>query len=431
MRKATLLKFSICFFLCSICKLALCQEKLSLTQVQNLADSLYRVKQYQPASNYYLAVADRSDFANKKNSAYYNMACCLSLVGKTDSAFTVLKLAIKYGYDNKADLQVDKDLVPLHTSAKWQALVKSIHEGKKVLNADLAKARFITTDIHRFWKAYDKAVKDTAHFRLIMKEAYFDKASRGMNDYMGYKVSSIDFFTDHIRSAPVFYAAIRKNTFKIDVYKPTFLASYVKLKSLYEGALFPDLYFVIGALTSGGTVSNAGLLLGVNQFAYDTTVPLDELSFRQKTRVNDIVLLPHLVAHELIHFQQDAMNKKDTTTLGYAIQEGMADFIGELISGGNSNQRLYDWARGREKQIWARFTNDMYYSRYRNWMANSQQATPDNLPDQGYWVGYQICKSYYEQAADKKQAIYDMLHIQDYKAFLEQSKWEDKIASFN
>jgi hypothetical protein len=43
-------------------------------------------------------------------------------------------------------------------------------------------------------------------------------------------------------------------------------------------------------------------------------------------------LLPYLLAHELIHFQQEEM-KNDTTTLSYVIRKGMADFIGELISG--------------------------------------------------------------------------------------------------
>ncbi|SFM88391.1 Predicted Zn-dependent protease [Chitinophaga sp. YR627] len=428
MYKSTL-AFVICFLLSSAVNQGFCQEKQSPAQLQGLADSLYKAKQFPLAADYYSAVADRSDFPAKKVDAYYNMACCLSLAGKTDSALIILEKAVKAGYDNKTHLQRDEDLTPLHTSSKWQILINSVQERKKILNADPAKASFITTDIHRFWEAYDRAIQDTAHFRQIIKEGYFDKATTGMNDYMSYKVSSIDFFVAHIRSAPAFYGAIRKNTFKTDAYKPAFLASYVKLKSIYEDAIFPDVYFVMGALTSGGTVSDAGLLLGVNQTANDSTVPLGELSFKQRTRVNNILLLPYLVAHELIHFQQEGM-KNDTTTLSYVIREGMADFIGELISGGNGNQVLYDWAKGKEKQIWSNFTKDMYFNRYDNWIANSQRATPDNLPDQGYWIGYQICRSYYEQATNKKKAIYDMLHIQDYKAFFLQSHWEDKISSF-
>lgn len=70
----------------------------------------------------------------------------------------------------------------------------------------------------------------------------------------------------------------------------------------------------------------------------------------------------------------------------------------------------------------------MYLNRYSNWIANSKQSGPDNPPDQGYWVGYQICKAYYEKAKDKKQAIDDMLHLQDYRKFLAESGWEQKVA---
>jgi hypothetical protein len=41
----------------------------------------------------------------------------------------------------------------------------------------------------------------------------------------------------------------------------------------------------------------------------------------------------------------------------------------------------------------------------------------------------QICKAYDEQSKDRKRAIYEMLHIQDYKNFLAKSKWEDKVAA--
>ncbi|RYE19457.1 MAG: hypothetical protein EOP45_12630 [Sphingobacteriaceae bacterium] len=373
-------------------------------------------------------LAEKSDFPSKKTTAYYNLACCLSLAGKPDSALTVLSQAVKSGYNNKSHLLIDSDLKSLHVLPGWQVLVSSIRESKKVLNSDPARAQFVTSDIHHFWDAYDKAMRDTARFKQIMKVGYFDPASQGMNDYMGLKVSSIDEFIRHIRSAPAFYRAIRENTLKVDQYKPAFLASYVKFSSLYKGAMFPNVYFVIGAFTSGGTVSNAGLLLGINQSCLDSHIPLGELSFRQRTRIGDFQTLPNVVAHELIHYQQDGM-KRDTTTLSYVIFEGMADFMAELISGKAPGVALYAWAAGKEQQIWGKFKKDMYYNRYDNWIANSQQATPDNLPDQGYWIGYQICRSYYEQAADKKQAIYDMLHIQDYKVFLEKSKWEDKLAS--
>ena len=403
------------------------QEKLALSRVQPLADSSYRVKDYPKASVYYGDLAERSDFKRGKAGAFYNMACCLSLQGKTDSAMLILNKAIQLGYANKANMLEDADLQNLRKLPQWNTMVASIKESKKVLNDDPAKARFVTSDIHHFWDAYDAARKDTLHFKEIMKKLYFDRASTGMEDYMAAKVSSIDFFIAHIRSAPKFYAAIRKNTLMTDTYKPRFLESFKKMKSIYSDAEFPDVYFLIGAFTSGGTATDAGLLLGINQASGDRHIPREELSFRLRTRLLPVEVIPNLLGHELVHYQQDGM-KSDTTTLSYAIKEGMADMIGELISGSTANPVLFDWAKGKEKQIWSRFTKDMYENRYDNWIANSRQATPDNLPDQGYWIGYQICRSYYEQSADKKQAIYDMLHIQDYKAFLEKSKWEEKLA---
>jgi len=105
----------------------------------------------------------------------------------------------------------------------------------------------------------------------------------------------------------------------------------------------------------------------------------------------------------------------------------MADFIAELISGGLPDPELYKWAKGKEKAIWNKLKGDMYSNRYKNWLANSQQATPNNFPDQGYWVGYLICKAYNENSKDKKKAIDEMFKIQDYRKFLEESGWEEKV----
>jgi tetratricopeptide (TPR) repeat protein len=188
---------------------AFCQNKLSLSRIQTLSDSLYAAKQYTVAANYFAMRAERSDFPNQKASAYYNMACCLSLQGKADSALLILKKAVKAGYRKKTTLLEDMDLSPLHRLPQWNALLKSVREPKKVLNTDPTKARFITTDVHHFYEAYDKAIKDTAHFKQTMEKLYFDRATAGMNDYMGDKVSSIDYFVEHVRKRPAFYAAIR------------------------------------------------------------------------------------------------------------------------------------------------------------------------------------------------------------------------------
>jgi len=405
------------------------QQDLTAKQLIRNADSLYQAKDYKTAADIYGQAAEAADFKSQKSSAMYNMACCFALAGDTANAFRVLQIAIMEGYDNKSHILQDDDLKSLRGLPLWDFTMAFLKD-KPAPNSDPGKAKFVTEDIHRFWNAYDQALKYPAgDVKGVFRSYYFTPASVGMDDYMSLKVNSIDAFVAHILSKPRFYAAIRANTYKVDGFKKDFKKSFQAFKKIYPAAVFPDVYFVIGALTSAGTVSDAGLLIGVNQIALSDDTPLEELSFSQRTRMNKISYMPAIIAHELIHFQQNGM-KSDTTTLSYCIKEGMADFIGELISGSNANPNLYAWAKGKEKLIWQRFQADMFENRYANWIANGNQATADNLPDQGYWIGYQICKAYYDRAANKKNAINDMLHIKDYKQFLEQSGWEKKLQDF-
>jgi hypothetical protein len=64
-----------------------------------------------------------------------------------------------------------------------------------------------------------------------------------------------------------------------------------------------------------------------------------------------------------------------------------------------------------------------------NWIANGKQETADKPADLGYFVGYKICQSYYQEMADKKQAVHDILNINDYPAFLAKSRYAAKLAA--
>lgn len=405
----------------------ICLSLLSLVihcaSAQNIhskkADSLYAAKRFAAAGKYYLFAAGTAEFKVSKSSQYYNAACCFSLSGKTDSAMVLLKKAVENGYKNGAHLVVDADLKPMHNMPEWAPLVDQIEKLKASTN-DPLKAKLISTDIKNFWKAYDLAQKDTINRLAIYKKYYVDPGTAGLQDYFALKVGSMKYFVRTHDNKPKFYAAIRKNTSMIDMQKPQMMASFVKFKRLYQEANFPDVYFVIGAFTSGGTSSDNGLLIGLDQIVRTPDIPVTELSLWQNNNFNDLSSLPNLIAHELIHFNQNGM-KQDTSLLHGVMVEGMADFIGELISGNNANQRLHVWAKGKEKQIWGDFEKEMYLKRSYNWIANSDQETADKPADLGYWVGYQICKAYYDKSTDKARAINDMLNIKDYKAFYEKS----------
>lgn len=402
---------------------ALAQKSLSAK-----ADSLYQAKKFTQAGTYYLQSAQQAEFKVSASGDYYNAACCYALTGKADSALILVKQAVNSGYKDFNHLKIDSDFDSLHSLAQWQnftASLKSVETG----TTNPLKAKLVTTDIKNFWKAYDLAQKDTANRLKIYKQHYVDQGSPGLQDYFAYKVIHMKNFVKGHDKKPKFYAAIRNNTFTVDKQKPQMTASFVKLKELYPPAKFPDVYFVIGAFSSGGTSSDNGLLIGLDQAVRSPDIPVDELNLWENNNFGKLDYLPNLVAHELIHFNQGGMLGGDTTLLRSVLIEGMADFLGELISGRTANERLHVWARGHEKQIWADFEKEMYLNRGYNWIANSNQETTDKPADLGYWVGYQICKGYYDNSIDKKQAIYDMLNIKDYKAFYNKSGTSKKFGN--
>ncbi|UOE47664.1 DUF2268 domain-containing putative Zn-dependent protease [Mucilaginibacter sp. SMC90] len=397
--------------------------------LSNKGDSLYEAKNFVQAGNCYLQSAKQAEFKAAATNDYYNAACCYALSGKADSAMTILKLAINSGYKNAAHLVTDSDLNSLHQMPEWRPLLNSVEKEPKGFTDDPLKAKLVTSDIKNFWIAYDRAQKDTANRLKIYRQYYIDPGSAGLQDYFAIKVISMKRFVKAHDKKPRFYAAIRKNTYTVDKQKPQMTASFVKLKELYPQAKFPDVYFVIGAFTSGGTSTDNGLLIGLDQAVSTPDIPVDELSLWEKNNFGKLDYIPNLVAHELIHFNQGGMLGGDTTLLRAVLEEGMADFIGELISGHTANERLHVWAKGREKQIWADFEKEIYLKRGYNWIANSNQETANKPADLGYWVGYQICKGYYDNSSDKKQAIYDMLNIKDYKAFYQKSGASKKFTN--
>src|SRR5690606_8739094 len=132
----------------------------------------------------------------------------------------------------------------------------------------------------------------------------------------------------------------------VDAEREATLAAFARLKEIYPEAIFPDAYFVIGQMMSGGTASENGLLMGAELFVRSESapVPVDELTDWEKGAIMPRSDIPPLVAHEAIHFQQ--RYSAPNNLLCQALREGSADFLGELTSG-----RLTE--RIRQTHAWA------------------------------------------------------------------------------
>ncbi len=261
------------------------------------------------------------------------------------------------------------------------------------------EAKFITEDFERFWEAFDKMEKSSKN----PFDDYINNASEGFSPIVGFFLDSKKLYKtvkkrkeDYLKSRNILDSLSGKETEIIE--------AYTKMKNWYPIAKFPPVYFVVGIFTSGGTITDNGLLIG-------------------SEKMQDLNGLTGLVSHELIHYQQRIEGKDNL--LKQSIIEGSADFIGELISGKHINMVPFNYGNENEKELCIEFVKVMKKKNYKDWLYET--SGKDNRPnDLGYWIGYKITQAYFEKQTDKKQAINIILNIKDPMGFLETSGYLDK-----
>jgi len=397
-----------------------------LDSLRARASHTLHAKRYAEAAALFEQQAQAEPAQSARASAYYNLACARALAGQPRPALQALARAQRLGFRNVELARTDTDLTSLHDRPEYRKTVARLVQADARLN-DPNKARLITTDITHFWRAYDRVARDTARTEAIYQRDYFAKASRGLQDYFELRIRTVRDFVQNQRAKPRFYQAIRPSTLRIATMTPQIRAGFAKLKEIYPAARFPDVYFVIGRWNSAGTVSGSGMLIGADQLCGTPSTPVDELSAYGRRSLGTLAQLPYVVAHEHIHTLQKP--NKDLSLLRGAINEGMADFLAELTTGHQPNASLLPYGLAHEKQIWADFTKEITSKDWSNWIANGRQETADKPADLGYFVGYRICQSYYEELADKQQAVRDILNISDFSAFLAKSRYAEKLAA--
>jgi hypothetical protein len=287
---------------------------------------------------------------------------------------------------------------------------------------DPEQARIVTSDIALFWREYDSA--GAKGLEAAMNH-YLRNGSYGLQQFTSLRIHSSTNLAAVIRKHPKYYASIRTSTLKIESLAESIRASFRSLKRLYPGAVFPDVYFVIGSMNSGGTATDKALLIAAEMYGKTRDTPWEEMDDSLKQVLKPVEEMPAIVAHELIHYQQ-GYPMTDGSLLAQALAEGSADFIGGMIAGKSINELLRAYGDPRERELWAEFKREMNGSDTSHWLYEGDKAK-DRPADLGYYIGYKICESYYRQASDKAKAIKDMLGIQNFSRFLEASRYDAKF----
>ena len=305
-----------------------------------------------------------------------------------------------------------------------QALTSSVGTAQQQPNHDPAAAKLVFSDIELFWEAYDRAGPGTR--AEVLRDEYLKKGSPGLEEFTRERIDNAQSLAAAVEKHPKYYASLRGPSREVPGHEDAIRATFRRLADLYEPAAFPDVYFVIGRMNSGGTLTEKGLLIGVEMYGLAEDTPVDELGNWHRAVVKPVGDIPYIVAHELIHYQQK-YPEEGATLLGMAIMEGSADFVGELISGRTANPHLHEYGDPREAELWEEFKGEMDGEDASNWLYQGDRAK-GRPADLGYYVGYKICRSYYEDAADKKAAIKAIMEIKDFREFLAASKYESKLA---
>lgn len=286
-----------------------------------------------------------------------------------------------------------------------------------LVRSGASDAVIVTTDVSRFWQAFDQAATVAPEARpAVYRSVYFDQASEGLRDYAAFRHVTPENFSDYVEPHRDEYLRLRPYIGRVVEQKPVIAAAYDRLAALYAGIRFPALYFVVGPQRGAGMNSKNGIILAADMFA---TPPGTPYSY---TKVSaDYV--PYSAVHETIHFNQAYETDDASTLLQQVINEGTADFIASLALPEPSVRQMTDrWQYGcpREAALYERFTKERDQVITSPWFFDHQ---PDTgwPPDMGYWLGYRIAQTYYHRSADKHAALTALLQVTDFNSFLNSS----------
>ncbi len=276
---------------------------------------------------------------------------------------------------------------------------------------------FVTTDIDHFWEAYDLAYP--WFFPQVFDSLYLRRGTAGLRPLPLLFPAGRDSFSRQVRQNWDYYEAVRPAMTALRDQESGIRAAAFALKYLYPEARFPDIYFLVGAPAGGHAIIGGRIVIDAALFGPSNPGP---------TRARRYLPAPYAaeqaavyVAHTLARYQQAPGEPAGFPER--CIREGVAELIAELMTGRRLHEHLDTLIAGREEDLRGAFLSALSERPDGRWRPTDAYDIRREL---GIWTGYQIARAYYDRASDKRAAIREMLHIADYRTFLEDSGWEEK-----
>ena len=298
------------------------------------------------------------------------------------------------------------------------------------MNSDPYKATISTDDVARFWAAYDASTP--ADRKETLQRLYIDVGSPGLHDFIPHRIQSAAHLAETVDKFPAYYAAVRASSLKVRTLEPAIRRSLVQMAKLVDGAVFPPIYFVIGALNSGGTDSSNGLIIGTEIEALPADHPASACASLERlcSVAGPIDQIPFIVAHELTHYEQNVVRhgreRSRTTVLSQALDEGVADYVGSTASGMPVGSPYIAYGNAHAAEVRAAFLNDRNSTDLGEWFYEKPKLHPDWPNDMGYYVGYAIADAYVRSHRNRKAAIRTLIDAADPETILAQSGYASR-----
>lgn len=268
-----------------------------------------------------------------------------------------------------------------------------------------------TADVGRFYRLYDAA--DGHPSAATLQRDYIDVGSDGLKQLARLRKVTGASIADAIARQPQTYIRARDCEAVLPRVRARLSIAMGKLATLYPDARFPPLTITIGH----------GKPVGVGTRETGVQIGLEALCLHDWINPDIEDRFVRIAMHEFAHVQQAVAFSElpGATVLSASLEEGTAEFVTELTTGGVAYRYMDRLVAGREVEIETAFQAEMDQTDLSAWLYNSKPEAPADL---GYWVGYRIVKSYYERAHDRHQALAAIFGMTDPRAFLAASGWQ-------
>lgn len=291
---------------------------------------------------------------------------------------------------------------------------KGDSEKSSVMGSTPLNKFVFTQDIDHFWQAFDSInqVSDYATKLELINSMYIDKGTEGLEEFMKLRDYSDTLYVKLIEDLPLFWESIRPNTLTVKSREKEINQSIEILRTLYPELKPAKIYFTIGGMRSGGTVKGNLSLIGCEIATADNEINTSEFKahghdwlvpFFQSQNSSKLVKTN---VHEFIHTQQKNMG---INLISQALHEGSCDFITELVTKSQLKSHYMKFGEVNESELKKDFFKEAFLTDYTNWFYNADSRY--GLQDLGYFMGYSICKAFYEKAENKKSAIKQIIEL--------------------